>query len=221
MKLEFATTAVCRPDLINKTYASFTKNLVDVDFKRSTLYINVDPIPYENDPNEVVTVAKRYFGNVIPNIPKKPNFCQALKWCWAQPKNNFFFSLEDDWILLKQISVASLIKLIERQKGKCLGINLRAYSHIHDRRICLSPCLLRSKPAKEIAAILNIEYNPEKQLRIRCPKNPMGGKTLGYFTIHFPSIPIIKDTGINWLRKNGAYKRTYGPKFITWKRIKH
>ena len=42
--MEFITTACNRPSVLNVTYDLFTKRLKNIDFKKSTLYINIDPI---------------------------------------------------------------------------------------------------------------------------------------------------------------------------------
>ena len=94
ISLEFCTTATFRPEIIDRTYKSFTDNLLGIDFKISTLYLNVDPIPVGNT-KEVIDVAKKYFGNVVYNIPEEPNFTKAIKWCWSQVKNEYFFNLEE------------------------------------------------------------------------------------------------------------------------------
>ena len=49
MELEFTTTACNRPEILEKTYKSFTTNLKDINFNKSTLYINIDPSPDNNN----------------------------------------------------------------------------------------------------------------------------------------------------------------------------
>ena len=215
MNLEFTTTATCRPDILKRTYTTFTRNLTGIDYKSSTLYLNIDPIPYENDPQKVVKVAKQFFGKVVVNIPKEPNFCQAIRWCWYQPQGKLFFHLEDDWIMMTKIPIMMLVKHL-RDAGKgCLGINLRAYRTIKERKICLSPCLLRSEITKQIAIALNPQFNPEKQMRPKNIDNKIGGKAKNYFNIHYPLNPVIRDIGRAWM-DGTKYKRGAGPSFITW-----
>ena len=216
MKLEFTTTATCRPSIVRKTYTSFTSHLVGIDYKKSTLYLNIDPIPFENDPQLVVKVARKFFGKVVVNIPKEPNFCQAVRWCWCQPQGDQFFHLEDDWVLNGRIHINTLLHEMARNGKRCFGVNLRAYMSIKSRRICLSPCLLKSKIAKEIALDLNPRCNPEKQLRPKTLDNKIGGKAKKYFNVHYPNTrSVIRDIGRIWLEKS-RYNRGAGPSFITW-----
>jgi len=214
MKLEFTTTATCRPKILETTYASFTSKLLGINFKKSTLYLNIDPIPINNDPQLVVKVAKKFFGNVVVNIPKEPNFCQAVRWCWCQPKGYSFFHLEDDWTLDAKLSMDLIKKRLVKGGRRCFGINLRAYKFMHNK-ICLSPCLVKTKIAREIALDLNPCINPEKQLRPQSYSNANGGKARAYYNIHYPISVIITDIGRKWLKK-AKYERGKGLNFITW-----
>ena len=216
MKLEFTTTATCRPKILETTYASFTTNLLGINFNKSTLYLNIDPIPPKHDPQEVVKVAKNFFGEVVVNIPEIPNFCQAVRWCWCQPRGYYFFHLEDDWTLDQKISMDLVKKRLSKGGKWCFGINLRAYKYMHNR-ICLSPCLLKTSIAREIALDLNPALNPEKQLRPKSYTNANGGRARRYFNIHYPISEIITDIGRKWLKK-AKYERGKDINFTTWKK---
>ena len=97
--MEFTTTACNRPELLERTYSSFTKNIKGLDFKKCILYINVDPSPHGQNIEKNEEVAKKYFGKVIVNYPDKPNFARAVIWCFTQVRGEYFFHLEDDWVL--------------------------------------------------------------------------------------------------------------------------
>ena len=45
MNINFTTTATVRPDILEKTYKSFTNKLVGIDFSKTTIYINIDLLP--------------------------------------------------------------------------------------------------------------------------------------------------------------------------------
>ena len=40
---------------------------------------------------------------------KESNFAEAILWCFNQVKGEFFFHLEDDWILRKEININDMI----------------------------------------------------------------------------------------------------------------
>ena len=79
MKIEFTITSCCRPDILNRTLYSFRENVTDLDLRNSTAYINIDHVPIETDPFDVVNVVKKYFNNIIYNISESPHFCNAVK----------------------------------------------------------------------------------------------------------------------------------------------
>jgi hypothetical protein len=97
MRLDFTTTATCRPDILCRTYTSFRDKLVGVEMSRSVLYLNIDPIPDKFLVSEVERIARAFFGRVVTNIAREPNFAKAVKWCWLRPDTEYFFHLEDDW----------------------------------------------------------------------------------------------------------------------------
>jgi len=229
--IEFTTTSTIRPEVLDETYGSFSHDIVDVDFKNSTLYINIDPVP-EGDIQKVIDVAKKYFGKVVSNVPSTPNFTNALKWCWKQPTGDFFFHLEDDWTLRKKTTMEELInklsgiienankyKIKNRMLDRYVAVNLRAYDFINDGRICLSPGLFLSSWAKQAAEILDPLHNPERQMR----KGFGIGKDflINSRALHHPhnrNNIIISDIGRKWLDKS-EYKKDGNMAFVQWKKV--
>jgi hypothetical protein len=217
--LEFTTTATQRPDILEQTYASFSKGLKGVDFKSSTLYINIDPLPVKDKSKEIIDVAEKYFGKVIPNIPDEPNFCKAVKWCFAQPQGKMFFHLEDDWEIVRPVNIDDLQKRMfpptrKVNRRKIVNVILRAHSvlGVNDHRVCLSPSLNRTEWGYMVSRVLDPNHNPEKQLRPRnSKKNPIGGKNpntcLGMQYPGPKNTIIVRDIGRDWMRKNRIGKK--------------
>lgn len=222
MTIPFSTTAMARPEIVERTYSSFTQNMEFMNFKASTLYLNIDPLPVDGDRQQVIDVAKKFFGNVIVNLPNAANFTNAVNWCWQQAGSDplgYFFHLEDDWVLTRKININEVRKIL-LSKYNCGMVNLRAYSSINDGRICLSPCLIKSHFAKEITKVLDPRFNPEKQMRKRSRVNAHGGKTpVGYLSVQYPTNPrliAIEDIGRSWIQSS-KYERPIGEGFVTWK----
>ena len=218
IQLEFVTTATCRPAIIRRTYQSFVDKLSGIDYKNSTLYLNVDPLPSGQDPAETVAMAKEFFGNVVVRMPETANFCVALKWGFSQVTGSHFFYLQDDWIMIRKCTIQELFKrlskpIIRGTKKKNIGVTLRAYRFIKDNRICLSPSLYLTKWAKETSAKLADTQNPERGMRDNTPKE--------YIDIHYPvntKLIMVKDIGRKWLKQNKIKRNTNNPRqFITWK----
>ena len=228
---EFTTTATNRPKILEETYKSFTNNIKDVDFGKSVLYINIDPVP-EGERKEAIEVAKKYFGRVVEKLPDVPNFTNAVKWCWSQPQGEFFFHLEDDWTLRSKIMIKELkdklscmienskrYRIKSRMLDKYVAVNLRAYDFINDGRVCLSPGLFLTSWAKKAAEILDPQHNPERQMR-----RGFGiGKEflIESRALHHPHNKnniIINDIGRDWLEKSN-YRKKDGMAFSFWEKV--
>ncbi|MBK6949582.1 MAG: hypothetical protein IPH16_17215 [Haliscomenobacter sp.] len=94
--LSFTTTSMPRPELLERTYRSFSINLKGCSLSDFKLFINVDPFvddaaDYER--NQCIQIAKKYFKEVIWRRPVSPNFSMALKWLWSNAKDDYIFNL--------------------------------------------------------------------------------------------------------------------------------
>lgn len=207
VKAEFSTTAMNRPNLLETTYESFCNKIKDVDYKNSTLYLNVDPVP-EGDPMRVVKVAKKYFGNVIYRIPEEANFTAAVKWCWSQVKGDHVFHLEDDWILRRNISFLGVIDCINKEyEGKrVIQAYLRRTNSEHYKKVCLSPSLLDGNFVRERAKGFDINLNPEVQLR----------GSLGGVSVNFTLDVVLCDIGRAWIRASEYARPKKKRNFTKW-----
>jgi len=198
--IDFTTTATARPDILYKTYKSFNNHLKDIDLKNCTLYINIDPVPELVDRNEVLAVAESFFGVVVANMPAKPNFTAAYNWIWDNAKSDYIFNLEDDWVLIEDISINKLLKIANRS-NEIYAVPLRAYSYVYDKA-SLSPSLLSRKFYGAVGGNLDISKNPEIQLR-----GNAFGLELGQDKVYaYPKHVVVKDIGREWI-KNQPFKR--------------
>ena len=107
-----------RPELLDETYTSLNKVLVDVDLKtEGILYINIDPVPTESESkiNEELEIARDHFSEVHYNIgPSGGNFPTAYSWVLSKPTGEYFFNVEDDWLFeTGEICIAEYIKKIK------------------------------------------------------------------------------------------------------------
>ena len=205
MELEFTTTACNRPEILYQTYKSYTTKLKGIDFKKSTLYINIDPAPNNDNIMNVIHVAKYFFGNVVYNIPETPNFAEAVLWCFNQVKGEFFFHLEDDWILREEININDMIKILN--KGNYLQCILNKKSNIEPFEPAFIPSLFRTKVMKFYLSLMNNESNPEAQIKNIYRNNLYNIRK--YVSINFKTnIELSHDIGREWLKKKGL-KRDY------------
>lgn len=218
MIIDFTTTAMNRPNIIDRTYASFSENLEGVDLKNCRLFINIDPLP-KGDREEVTKVSKKYFGEVFPNYPNKPNFTAACNWIWSNAKTEYIFHIEDDWILLEKINISDIIECFQH-RPKLLEVALRAYNYHY--KVCpLSPCVMHKRYYKAIAGNLNEQFNPEVQLRginfgIEMPSPVFKISEKGRIVVYPENKKtiIIRDIGRPWMKssefvKSGEVKKYF------------
>lgn len=209
IKMEFSTTAMSRPKLLNRTYGSFCKRLTGVDWGNSTLYLNVDPLPAKTDPMEVVQIANKYFGSVIYRVPETANFTKAVQWCWSQVKGPHVFHLEDDWALLRKIPMVDIIEKMKHgyKKKKLVQVFLRAYKGISRNKVCLSPGLLDGDFVRSASEIFDTSLNPEIQLR---------GKIVSGLSTNFSKDITVVDIGRKWMKRSGYQHPSKKARFNKW-----
>ena len=216
MILDFTTTAVSRPEIVNRTYKTFSRKLKGVEFDKCTLYINIDPLPVKADRNEVVEVAKKYFGKVVPNMPSTPNFTAAYNWIWNNATSDYIFNLEDDWELNQDVNINDMMKFFS-DSPSLYQVVLRAYKYKYES--CpLSPSILHKRFYKSIAGKLDESLNPEIQLRGSAFGLEMPNKTFsvkGKLSIYSKSV-IVKDIGTEWRNATKFKKPKKKGRFVSW-----
>lgn len=205
--LEFTTTSCNRPEILQTTYGSFVSRLKGVDFSKSTLYINVDPSPNNDSITEMEKVARKFFGNVVVNYPEEPNFAAAVIWCFSQVKGEYFFHLEDDWILTCNVDIN---KMIHSLSGTALQhvLNKKITSRKELGEPCFVPSLFKTEIVKRYLPLMNPVKNPEWQLKVLYRKNTNGLKS-HKSVLHSRSREVSKDIGRDWLKRKGI-SRDYG-----------
>lgn len=205
MSLCFTTTAMARPEIVERTYGSFKDNLKGIDWKNTTLFINIEPLPKPDAVNAVIEVAKETFGKVVARTPEQANFTRAVSWCWSQVDTDYVLHLEDDWVLIKEMNIEKLIKPFNNPKTK--QVVLRAYPYAYEK-MCLSPSVIRASWVKRFE--FDFKLNPEVQLRKPWVKP-------GY--IHVPHKEIVvKDIGRNWIKGQEYQKPGHKASFTSWEK---
>lgn len=210
MVIDFCTTATIRPDILYQTYYSFNQNLINLNLKECNLYLNIDPIPFdEQKRNELIKIANNFFGQVVVHFAKKPSFPLAVKWCWSSTKLSFVFHLEDDWVLKESIDFSELMEKFN--KTRIQQIVLRAYMNTAQGKMPLSPSIIRGVLCRQIGKLLSGDQNPETQLRSRPIQSLFGGNK-----ITVPNHPVVKDIGRTWFGQSGMKRNKQKEKFIRW-----
>lgn len=195
----FTTTAMPRPELLDKTYDSFQRHIPWLDFKKTTLFLNIDHFPGGPEPEiekeniyKNIDIAYKYFGNVVSNIGYSC-FPRAVKWIFSQANKEFIFNLEDDWELLCDMPENSVDFF---DNPKIIQIGYRAWKR-NDSRFVLSPSFIRSSFCNLIASKMNDGRNPEEQIR---GLNPFKvDESFIYWPFETDKI-ILRDLGRAWIK---------------------
>ena len=154
-QLDVVVIAIKRPEILRLCLETFKRNLLNQFDVR--IIINVDPVGEENySQKDIVNIAKEYFPKVISRTPRKGNFSKAVYWGWRQVKTEFFFHLEDDWLLKDFIPAYRLQKKIAIKDIVSITFNItsnkkypKLYEAYHLKTFSLRPCVFRSKYIKE------------------------------------------------------------------------
>jgi hypothetical protein len=216
-------TAVLRPSVLEGTLRRIVKRVVD-EPERFRLIINIDSIGEQIKPTEVVRVARKYFGDVIYNIAKRPSFPKAVKWVWENSDAPYVFHWEDDVNILRSISVEDMINILDQHE---LLSSLRLYSRATPRKkliktfscnwrynekgfyiakdwrrqFGLNPILIKREFIDEAVERMVDNVNPEKQFRSSQPY----------------MVPLIKKWKYGLYTKPGAGRLVNGRKGQLWK----
>lgn len=111
--VDVTTTATLRPEILEHTYDSFTKNLFIPHVANYRCVLNIDQIGDDVSPMAVVDVARKFFSDVLWHISEKPNFGNAQRWTWSHTNAEYVFNLEDDWEMLRPVDFADMLTIME------------------------------------------------------------------------------------------------------------
>lgn len=204
------TTAMPRPELLERTYRSFCDRMARCDFGRAHLIINVDPFPddlAQGLREQCIEIAKRYFSVVSPRLPAIPNFALAVKYLWESASTDIVFNLEDDWELLEPVDFEGLVGQMKSHGASHLMLRAWRSSRY---KFCLGPGLIRKPLYKLCADRLAPTTNPEMTIRSALAN-------IEYTSTVFPQEHdrvVVKDIGRMWMRTAGYVRG--GGDFIAW-----
>ena len=210
----FTTTAMPRPELLEKTYDSFSKHIKWLDFKKIKLIINVDTprMGFEDLQqryDRINKVCNKYFGEVAINISNQGNFPDAVKWVFSQVDTDFAINLEDDWELLCDLPVY-ICDFFTNKNIKQVGIR---GSRNSVPRFVLSPSIMRADFCHFISRSLNRNKNPEQQIR-DITKN-RAEEFFAYWPYEDNKV-MIRDLGRAWMQQT-----QYAGGFDSWTSWRH
>lgn len=240
-RIDIATVATLRPYILEKTLDSFCSNLF-FDKSRYRHVINVDCIGGDCDPLEVVKISKKFFGNVVYNISKKPSYTKATKWVWKNSSTPFVFFLEDDWVINRKTDIDDMIKIMCQHDDICQvklfkqntpsGNVLKVFRSRFElaesgeffvtdntNAFSLNPSISRGGFLRSATSFMLDSKNPEKQFRINTGDNEHMRVFLNGWKYALYTRPgdtaLVTDIGRTWRDKKGIIK-SGGKHFTRW-----
>lgn len=221
-KTVVTTTAMARPELLERTYRSFCENVEGLS--DCPVIINVDPVPSspDNAPNTdaCIAIARRYFRNVTATSGIG-NFTNALMTVWekaCEEGYDYIFHLEDDWVLKEKVKLIDLMSILGPSDIEIYQCCLRAY-HINSKYrfgyLCsLSPNLIKRRAADRFLDELCDCKNPEIQIRAFCTRNERYSHNN---VAVVGDTPIVEDIGLQWRNeRNIGHDNNVGGNWTTW-----
>ena len=217
-RFDICIQTVWRERVLEKTLESFIKHLFAPGVYRFQYHVicNIDPIgDPESTTKGVKDLVTKYFNEKFCEFitPEEPNFTQAVISTWERVKSPFFFNLEDDWIMNKNIPLEDMYIIMEHNPR----IASLTFPKAEWKRWYFSqnPSMVRAEWARRIIRKLNLKQSVEHQL----DQNTLNGKQLNDLHIRYPHFrghPIVTETGRVWRKKHGFVKPA--PNFATWEK---
>lgn len=223
--VDICMTATIRHLLLEETLKSFTEKMLK-DKSIYRLILNIDPIGEKlKRIGAMKEIAHKYFDNVIINQPEVPGFTKAVQWCWNNTTAPFVFHLEDDWKLLIDIDINNMLQILN-QYEKLVSLRLNKektgeskhsnqYGFIYSPKISLNPTIFKGDFLRTVAPMMDLQFNPEKQLR------PSHSTERGKYILKFQhgiytresTNRVVLDIGRKWMDKSKYTKKTG---FMNW-----
>jgi len=244
-KIDIAMTSVIRPKIVKRTLETFTKRV----FKEKGSYrliINIDVVGENHIPQVVLEMCYKFFNrkNVIYNISPKPSFPNAVIWAWNQVESDYFFHLEDDWQIFRDVDISRLIRIMKKNNSvasiRFCNRKLKSYTKrivevsglffdVHDgfciskspgNSFSLNPSLIRTSFMKEALPLMRRDVNPEKQFRRKDPILSQLVMKWDYAIYGNPGDHALVDgkRGRYWREKMG-YNKPSKNQFLSWEGV--
>lgn len=213
-------TATLRPEVISLTLASFSRYFLN-QFEKVRVIINIDPIGTPGcGPDDVLSVVRKYFDDVVYRCPTTPSFSRAVKWCWENVESDVFFHLEDDWLLTRKVDFKQIDEILNSDPH-IASVRLNKFSNLPTSKtwtlFSLNPSIIKRSFIAEALPLFDDDLDPESQFYKLSGRRQ---EVLSHWTFscygRLGDPPYIIDTGRGWRTYNqlGKWRSGEGP--ITW-----
>ena len=243
--IDVTIVATHRPELLERTLASFFKNLWSIKDGSLRAVINVDPVGSDTDKYfDVLDVCLKYFADVKINRSEKGNFPAACKWIWENATADYIFNLEEDWELLYAIPWYSMLRVMDLDPKlahlrfsifRSTQLTCKNWRYFYNWNglyfqcrdedkgsvgWCGHPSLNRKEFMREALPLIDFKNNPEKQIKGRGEMRSVIDKWNFGSYIQPNNSANIRDIGRQWMINNGYIKKGKNKEWFTeWEKI--
>ncbi len=238
--IDITITATHRPAVLERTLASFFKNMWSIKDSSLRCVINVDPVGDDTDRYfDVLNVCLKYFTDVKINRSERGHFPSAIKWVWENATAPLIFNLEEDWELLYPVDWNAMLgtmsfpphlahlRLSIFRSTQLTCKNWRYFYNWNgfyfacrgkDKGAigwCGHPSLNRKEFIDEALPLIDFKSNPEKQIKGRGKMKHVIDKW-DFGSYIQPNSPAnIRDIGRQWMVDNGYKKKGKNKEWFT------
>lgn len=241
--MDVTVTATMRPDLLNTTFTSFFRYALSTYVNEGctlNLIINVDNVG-DGTKQEMVDCLRGRFHTLCVHPSPVPSFPRAFKYVWSKITSDYVLHLEDDWKLLRKVSIQGLIDILKDEEDLALlrlplfpsGVdnmknwniffpyNGRYYECPKELRgavgFCGHPSVIKGDFIRSITPLLSDTTNPEKQFHVQNSVIMSEVLKWRYGVYGVPgSTPLIQDIGRKWMVENNYAKEGNKAFFTNW-----
>jgi hypothetical protein len=236
-------TACNRPELLERTLRSFFIYFIGLKKSIPRLIINIDPVGTDAPIQDTLDICYNYFSEVVWNTPWRPSFPKASKWVWSQIESPIIFHLEDDWEMLREVSLSKMLDILYTFPDLAI-LRLPAFASGTDTMknwnkffnwngiffecpldlrgglgFCGHPSLIKKSFISYVFPYLDATKNIEKQIKHH--NKPLTGYLNScnygvYAQQNEP--PAIQDTGRQWMIDNKYHKKGSKAFFTVWEK---
>lgn len=218
--IDVVVTATIRPEVMRLTLASFSRYFLN-QFKNVRIIINVDPVgTLGRTAEEVLSIVREYFDDVVYRCPVTPSFSNAVRWCWENVESEVFFHLEDDWLLTRKVRF-EVIKESLNSDPDIASVRFNKFSNSPTSKtwtlFSLNPSIIRRSFISEALPLFDDSLDPESQFYKLDGRRQ---EVLSHWTFSCygkpGDPPYIIDTGLTWrtYHQLGKWRSGDGP--VTW-----
>jgi hypothetical protein len=242
MNIALSMTACRRPEIMERTVRSFGRYMPELI--KATAIVNIDPAGGDfGDGETCAHIIRSSFRLQRYFQPHAPSFAKAFIKVWSVASvADYVFHLEDDWELLRPVSLDRMVEVLEaepdlavlRLPWKAAGDTAAKQWKVwfpwngtyfecppNARRevgFCGHPSLIRGEFVRQAVNVLDPSSNPEKQFHHGPAAEIVDQWRFGVWGPP-NSGPAVKDIGREWMVKNGYKKAGNKAFFDTWERV--